>query len=267
MLLKAAASCRDSGGTSTFITNFVTSHFPIFPSTISSSCFTPHRTGRNNNYNLVQTCATTSSVSPSLVVIDQQTATSQLPPLVSPCPRRLILLRHAHSSYPTASLRDHDRPLSEAGEADAIKVSQKLHQLGWVPELILSSDALRTRETLKCMQDKVKELSEAEVHFISSFYSIAAMDGQTAQHLQQTICKYARDETLTVMCMGHNRGWEEAASMLSGASIELKTCNAALLEASGNSWEEAFSMAGFGGWKLQHIIKPNSNIDKIGQLS
>lgn len=26
--------------------------------------------------------------------------------------------------------------------------------------------------------------------------------------------------------------------MLSGASIELKTCNAALLEASGNSWEE-----------------------------
>lgn len=38
--------------------------------------------------------------------------------------------------------------------------------------------------------------------------------------------------------MGHNRGWEEAASMLSGASIELKTCNAALLEATGNSWEE-----------------------------
>ena len=38
--------------------------------------------------------------------------------------------------------------------------------------------------------------------------------------------------------MGHNRGWEEAASMFSGASIELKTCNAALLEATGNSWEE-----------------------------
>lgn len=262
MFLNAASAYTDSGSTSTNITNLVTSHFPIFPTSISCSC-----TGRNNNYKLVQTYSTSSSASPSLVVIDDvQTATCQLPPLVSPCPRRLILLRHAHSSYPTASLRDHDRPLSEAGEADAIKVSQKLHQLGWVPELILSSDALRTRETLKCMQDKVKELSEAEVHFISSFYSIAAMDGQTAQHLQQAICKYARDETLTVMCMGHNRGWEEAASMLSGASIELKTCNAALLEASGNSWEEAFSMAGFGGWKLQHIIKPNSNIDKTGQL-
>lgn len=38
--------------------------------------------------------------------------------------------------------------------------------------------------------------------------------------------------------MGHNRGWEEAASMFSGASIELKTCNAALLESTGKSWEE-----------------------------
>jgi len=38
--------------------------------------------------------------------------------------------------------------------------------------------------------------------------------------------------------MGHNKGWEEAASMLSGASIKLKTCNAALLQAFGNSWEE-----------------------------
>lgn len=41
--------------------------------------------------------------------------------------------------------------------------------------------------------------------------------------------------------MGHNRGWEEAASMLSGATVELKTCNAALLEATGNSWDEVSS--------------------------
>ena len=38
--------------------------------------------------------------------------------------------------------------------------------------------------------------------------------------------------------MGHNKGWEEAASMFSGDSIVLKTCNAALLEAAGKSWVE-----------------------------
>ncbi|KAH6764481.1 Phosphoglycerate mutase family protein [Perilla frutescens var. hirtella] len=174
--------------------------------------------------------------------------------------RRLILLRHAKSSWENRSLRDHDRPLSKSGRADAIKLGQKLEQLGWIPQLILSSDAQRTRETLKIMQEQVRAFLEAEVHFISSFYSVAAMDGQTAEHLQQAILKYSRNEIVTIMCMGHNRGWEEAASMFSGASIELKTCNAALLEATGNSWEEAFSLAGFGGWKLHAIIKPDSDL-------
>ncbi|KAJ6304617.1 hypothetical protein OIU77_018303 [Salix suchowensis] len=173
--------------------------------------------------------------------------------------RRLILLRHAKSSWDDRSLRDHDRPLSKSGELDAAEVSQKLQQLDWIPQLILSSDALLTKETLRIMQQQVPDFLDSEVHFISSFYSIAAMDGQTADHLQQAICNYSRDGILTVMCMGHNRGWEEAASMFSGAFIELKTCNAALLEAPGKSWEEAFASAGLGGWKFQGMVKPSDS--------
>lgn len=193
----------------------------------------------------------------------QQMSTSTQTPtttLSSVAARRLILLRHAKSSWENRSIRDHDRPLSRSGQLDAIKVSQNLLKLGWIPQLILSSDALRTRETLKIMQEQVQAFLEAEVHFISSFYSVAAMDGQTAEHLRQAICKYSRDEILTVMCMGHNRGWEEAASVLSGATVELKTCNAALLEATGKSWEEAFSLAGPGGWKLQGLVKPDTAV-------
>ncbi|CAK7323391.1 unnamed protein product [Dovyalis caffra] len=211
-------------------------------------------------------CRRTRSLPPSLViketsttatttttVSDTDTDTDTDSKSVS---RRLILLRHAESSWDDRLLRDHDRPLSKSGELDAAKVSQKLQQLGWMPQLILSSDALRTKETLRMMQQQVPDFLDAEVHFISSFYSIAAMDGQTADHLQQAICNYSRDDILTVMCMGHNRGWEEAASMFSGASIELKSCNAALLQAAGKSWEEAFASAGLGGWKLQGIVKP-----------
>ncbi|XP_002525240.2 uncharacterized protein At3g52155, chloroplastic isoform X2 [Ricinus communis] len=170
--------------------------------------------------------------------------------------RRLILLRHAKSSWDNSSLRDHDRPLSPAGRADAANVTLKLQQLDWIPQLILSSDATRTRETLGLMQQQVPSFLDAQVYFISSFYSIAAMDGQTAEHLQQVICKYSTDDIHTVMCMGHNRGWEEAASVFTGASVELKTCNAALLKATGKSWEEAFALAGHGGWKLLGIVKP-----------
>ncbi|KAL3614911.1 hypothetical protein CASFOL_040572 [Castilleja foliolosa] len=224
----------------------------LFPATntavLQFPCFASARTGRKPSI----------SVRNSLVIeaAGGQPSAETPPEIVA---RRLILLRHAKSSWETRSLRDHDRPLSKSGQADAMKLSQKLEQLGWIPELILSSDAQRTRETLKIMQEKVRAFLEAEVHFISSFYSIAAMDGQTAEHLQQAICKYSSDKILTIMCMGHNRGWEEAASMFSGASIELKTCNAALLEATGKSWEEAFSLAGFGGWKLHGIVKPDTD--------
>ncbi|GKV18866.1 hypothetical protein SLEP1_g29191 [Rubroshorea leprosula] len=198
---------------------------------------------------------------PLLSVIESETVTAEEAPSPSgSISRRLILLRHAKSSWQHPSLRDHDRPLSKTGRNDAVKVAEKLQQMGWIPQLILSSNAQRTRETLDIMQEQVAEFLEAEVHFISSFYSIAAMDGQTAEHLQQAICQYSRDEILTVMCMGHNKGWEEAASMFAGASIELKTCNAALLEATGKSWEEAFVIAGLGGWKLQGIVRPSSDL-------
>ncbi|OVA19692.1 Histidine phosphatase superfamily [Macleaya cordata] len=260
MTMKATTLCNSSVFSNTF---------PCSSSSSSSSALCPNfsLSLRLRNLNL-STTTTAAPPQSSLVVIDETSTTNEGDLAAASASaeeesssksaaRRLILLRHAESSWENRSVRDHDRPLSKAGRSDAVNVSSKLQQLGWVPELILSSDAARTQETLKIMQEQVQGFLEAEVHFISSFYSIAAMDGQTAEHLQQAICEYSRDEMLTVMCMGHNRGWEEAASMLSGTAIELKTCNAALLEATGKSWDEAFALAGLGGWKLHGIVKPN----------
>lgn len=40
------------------------------------------------------------------------------------------------------SFPDHDRPLSKSGKEDAVRVSRKLQELGWIPELILSRLAI-----------------------------------------------------------------------------------------------------------------------------
>ncbi|KAL0012027.1 hypothetical protein SO802_007135 [Lithocarpus litseifolius] len=241
----------------------VSACFPNNKSLISVKSSTSRRRIRRNPMRLVPLTRSSSSSSPLTIETVESQALSESESESESVTRRLILLRHAMSSWEDTSLRDHDRPLSKAGQVDAARVAHKLQQLGWIPELILSSNALRTRETLKIMQGQVRGFQEAEVHFFSSFYSIAAMDGQTADHIQQVICKYTGDEILTVMCMGHNRGWEEAASMFTGASVELKTCNAALLEATGKSWEEAFALAGLGGWKLQGIVKPSSSLSNL----
>ncbi|KAI5065968.1 hypothetical protein GOP47_0018592 [Adiantum capillus-veneris] len=151
---------------------------------------------------------------------------------------------------------DHDRPLNEQGRTASASLGSKLQLVGWLPDLILCSDSVRTRETLDVMKEHVPEFRNVEVHFLGSFYSVAAMDGHTAEHLQDTICKFARDDISTVMCMGHNRGWEEAASIFSGLAVELKTANAALLETIGSSWQEAFE-SGAGSWTLSSILKPD----------
>lgn len=59
-----------------------------------------------------------------------------------------------------------------------------------------------------------------------------------------------------VLCVGHNRGWEEAASELAGgASVTLRTANAAVLDCAAPSWQEA-TETGFSGWTLRGVLAP-----------
>ena len=58
------------------------------------------------------------------------------------------------------------------------------------------------------------------------------------------------------MCIGHNKGWEEAASELSGQPVELKTATAAVLEAKpGDGWGDALAQAG-PAWALTGVLTP-----------
>jgi phosphohistidine phosphatase len=61
--------------------------------------------------------------------------------------KRLILTRHAKSSWDDPLTPDHDRPLNDRGKAAAADLGQWLASRGYVPDEVLCSDALRTRKT------------------------------------------------------------------------------------------------------------------------
>jgi phosphohistidine phosphatase len=61
--------------------------------------------------------------------------------------KRLILTRHAKSSWDDPLQPDHDRPLNERGKAAAADLGGWLASRGYVPDEVLCSDALRTRKT------------------------------------------------------------------------------------------------------------------------
>jgi phosphohistidine phosphatase len=63
----------------------------------------------------------------------------------------LSLLRHAKSSWSDARLRDFERPLNDRGESAAPRMAAFVARRGLVPDLVLCSPAVRTRQTLDLM--------------------------------------------------------------------------------------------------------------------
>ena len=177
-------------------------------------------------------------------------------------PFRMIVLRHSDSCTQDADLRDHDRPLTSWGRTAASKLCSELVSKGWAePDLVLCSASTRSRETLGEMMRTHTPLSMAETHFMGSLYAFAAMDGLTADHLRETVSSLVEkdggsdDRVRTVMVIGHNKGWEEAATDFAGESVRLGVANAALLEFAGEgagTWAEAFDQ---NAWKLAHVAQ------------
>lgn len=61
--------------------------------------------------------------------------------------KELIVVRHAKSSWDHDGLADHERPLLEKGKKRTRKIISYLQEQGVKPEFILTSSALRARET------------------------------------------------------------------------------------------------------------------------
>ena len=181
----------------------------------------------------------------------------------------MIVLRHSDSCTEDTSLKDHDRPLTVWGRSAAAALCERVVEAGpgWCePDLVLCSASTRSRETLAAMQDVHPPLNDVQTIFMGSLYAVAAMDGVTADHLKETIVEAAEKVTVdggrpirAVMCVGHNKGWEEAASDFTGGKISLKVANAALLECENDdtslSWAKAFEENAPAGWTLRGIEK------------
>lgn len=155
--------------------------------------------------------------------------------------RRLMVVRHAKSSWKSDAPTDHGRPLNGRGRRDAPRVAARCAELGWVPEVVLSSDSERTRQTWARME----ALDGGVVRFTSDLYHAGldeirdAVGGVDAR-------------VSTVMVLGHNPGWEEAVEALTGRSVRMTTANAVLLRGDGATWREALD----GRWRVEAVVRP-----------
>lgn len=121
--------------------------------------------------------------------------------------RRLILTRHAKSSWDDPLMSDHDRPLNARGRGAAAELGGWLTSRGYLPEEVLCSDAVRTRETWEGIAPAFPAPPQP---LLKPTLYHAGPDVMLA------VLRHAKAET--VMMIGHNPGIAEFAARIVAAA-------------------------------------------------
>ncbi len=159
--------------------------------------------------------------------------------------RRLILMRHAEAEIMGPEGQgDRGRLLSHKGLGSAIRLGQELRARGLSPDYILTSDATRAMQTLEAVV-RGGGFTGIPVRTLSLLYL-----AEPETLLDR--CHEVADSVQTLLCIGHNPGWSDAATLLSGHPVGLDTAEAAILEKAGQSWTETLSDSGL--WRLKGIV-------------
>jgi phosphohistidine phosphatase len=117
--------------------------------------------------------------------------------------RRLILLRHAKSDWP--DVPDRDRPLAKRGRRDAPRIGRWLHEHGYQPDVVVVSDAARTRQTWDLVAPELG--GSPAVRFEPRAYAASAL---SLLYLVQELPERYR----AALLIAHNPGLSDLATSL-----------------------------------------------------
>jgi len=109
--------------------------------------------------------------------------------------KRLILMRHAEAGW-HINTDDHERPLSASGIRDAKKIGSWLKEKAYMPDEVISSTSVRTRETLSYLLLDCPQIFERSLYLA---------DADQMKSTLQTLLSE------TVILLAHNPGITELA--------------------------------------------------------
>lgn len=157
--------------------------------------------------------------------------------------KKLVLLRHAKSSWKDSSLADFERPLNERGRKAAKLMGEYMRQQRLGPDLVLCSPAQRAKETAALVLESFG--IEVELRYDARIYEASV------ERLIEVISEIeeTREETLLI---GHNPGMENLLSRLTGVSQQMPTAAMACVMLTSKNWRDAAEQEG----RLEWFVKP-----------
>jgi phosphohistidine phosphatase len=146
--------------------------------------------------------------------------------------KTLLIMRHAKSSWKDQELPDHDRPLKKKGRKDIVNMAKILRKNALIPDLILSSGAVRAKDTATLMAEKLNYKEEIELS-----------DDLYMAEPEKYIQKIATlpDSVETLLVVGHNPGLEGLVMRLGDKIVSLPTGSIAKIYLFIDHWNELTS--------------------------
>lgn len=157
--------------------------------------------------------------------------------------RTLYLLRHAKSSWKDSSLLDIERPLKRRGRKASEIIGGFLKKEKITPDLVLSSSAVRARETAEIVI-KTSKIS-TELRFDERIY-------EASPSRLLDVVRQIEKSKKTVLLIGHNPGLEEFLHLLTGATETMPTATISKVVLQASSWAATDEQDGMLEW----IVKP-----------
>ncbi|NLZ18417.1 MAG: histidine phosphatase family protein [Desulfobulbaceae bacterium] len=125
--------------------------------------------------------------------------------------RILLICRHAKSSWEDSSLNDFERPLNKRGLRDAPVMGQRLRARGFLPDLIVSSPAVRAQRTAE-MYAEALEYPLESIQYNQQQYAATWLE--LLSLIQQVDDRFRR-----IFLVGHNPESTSLANALGGLAI------------------------------------------------
>ncbi len=160
--------------------------------------------------------------------------------------RRLILLRHAKSTWSDPTLSDHDRPLNQRGRLAAPLMGAFMTDEGLIPDRVVLSSSARTKETWERAKQAFPVQPDKEVR--EDLYL-------ADPHTLLEVARALPDAVGDVLMIAHNPGIASFARKLANGQTKASCARAfqhfptaavAVLEADIESWRDlAFSACDF----------------------
>jgi phosphohistidine phosphatase len=155
--------------------------------------------------------------------------------------KKLLLIRHAKATHESGYV-DFDRPLKQSGMQDSVLMATLLKGQLQIPEIIITSPALRTKTTAEIFANHFKLPAPDEDKRIY----------EASESTWVKVINSLPDEYDFIGIVGHNPGISQILYYLTSQLKEMPTCAVAVITFENDTWESISEEDG----KLVHFDSP-----------